>query len=1133
MLSCPFKDNLLEKGRVVHLTFSNRFDTLFEHFAKSYRQRPPFEKHLVLVPSFATQFYIKKKLAEDLGIFMGVDFAFLQPGIKQLVNLFFPEVELSSQLDLALQLEKIIRDLLNRFTTLSYLEKNCFEPLLNYFESSTGQIDSKRLTSLADSLAALFFKYGLYAESIEEDWEKKETFFWQQALWELVSSKPSFLTHPKIVLDQEPKPSDAPLNLYLFGFSFVPKLYYQILQKLAPHLNLHILQLSPCRLFWTDIRNPFEKTSMIAFLKRKGARKGELETLSSYLSETNLLLSSLGKLGRNWFQTLEESDPTHIEEDYVIPKAALELEVYQEYHEGLENNLSDEKMTLLKHVQMDLLSLRKPEEVISLAEDNSIELHRASTYQREVEILYDHLHTLFGKNPDLSMQDVVILVPEIEKYIPYIESLFGSKASPFDYLIHDYPFTIRNSLLRGFYNLIDLVGSRWDRKALFQLLEHPLFQKCFRLSKEQTLEWKSWVEEVNVQWGFDEKHQEKVLKQEYGEGENPLNSEAASWDDFYKRIVDLLSREQQENPFDHHLNRLNFSDTASLNTFFELLDRLKTDLEPLGGQTEATFEQWSNYLSSILQAYFGQDYEDSLEITALIQRIGMVSKLSSHLKEKTYPFMTFWHYLKKDLSVFHTELYSQQLEVLSFYSLFSKPVIPAQFVYVLGFNDETFPRNPLDEPLEELKSFTQSNYCPKTVDLDRYQFLELLLLAEKSIYFSYLGTCPKTHKEQLPSLLITELLSYLDRHYLLNLSKPSLEIKKEHPHLSFDALYFKTTSEHIASYSLAQSYYQRTKKKALSELTESFNQVKSLSTPLRGLSSSQTLSIQKLLSFVRNPMQTVMNQHHQIYLRDDKWENPNQNYALSHLQRAILRKQQFNGKNPLSHTDSLPRGIFKEVVESHLDEEIQKRDSFLKKLEVEEDEIFFIELREDIETPFQVTKKHWLVPSVKVKLSPHRTVHLTGVLEQVTEKGLLSLSRYCFENIWCLWPSLLILDQLPNLFEKPFQTALHFISSEKSQIYQIQNSIEELKKMISFYLMSHQEFCPYLPEWLPFFVKNTTEELKERIQKDLQSPLFYNLYARSLLQSNELPKDIQFSVWQRLSKELFSETLKSIGSGGK
>ncbi len=1117
----------------MHLTFSNRFDSLFEHFAKSYRKRPPFEKHLVLVPSFATQFYIKKKLAEDLGIFMGVDFAFLQPGIKQLVNLFFPEVELNSQLDLALQLEKIIRNLLNRFETLSNVEKNCFAPLLNYFESSKGQIDTKRLTSLADSLATLFFKYGLYAESIEQDWEKKETFFWQQALWKQVSSESSFLTHPQNILDLEPKFSATPLNLYLFGFNFVPKLYYQILQKLDPHLNLHILQLSPCRLFWTDIRNPYEKTSMIAFLKRKGARKGELESLSSYLSETNLLLSSLGKLGRNWFQTLEESDPTHIEEDYVIPKAALEHQVYQEYHEGLENNLSDEKMTLLKHVQMDLLSLRKPEEAISLDEDTSIQLHRASTYQREVEILYDHLQTLFGKNPGLSMQDVVILVPEIEKYIPYIESLFGSKVSPFDYLIHDYPFTIRNSLLRGFYSLIDLVGSRWDRKALFQLLEHPLFQKRFRLSKEQTLEWKSWVEEVNVQWGFDKKHQEQVLKKEYGEEENSLNSEAASWDDFYKRIVDLLSTEQLESPFDHHLNRLNFSDTASLNTFLELIDRLKKDLEPLEGQTEATFEEWSNYLASILQAYFGQDYEDSLEITALTQRIRMVSKLSGRLKEHTYPFMTFWHYLKKDLSVFHTELYSQQLEVLSFYSLFSKPTLPAKFVYVLGFNDETFPRNPLDEPLEELKSFTQSNYCPKTIDSDRYQFLELLLLAEKAIYFSYLGTCPKTHKEQLPSLLLTELLSYLDRHYLLNLSKPSLDIKKEHPHLSFDALYFKTSSEYIASYSLAQSYYQKKKTKALSELTESFNQIKSLRTPLKGLNNSQTLPIQKLLSFVRNPMQTVMNQHHQIYLRDDKWENPNQNYALSHLQRAILRKQQFNGKNPLSHTNSLPRGVFKEVLESHLEEEIQKRNSFLKKLGIKEEEIFFIELREDIETPVQVTQKHWLLPSLKVALSSHRTVHLTGVLEQVTEKGLLSLSRSSFENIWCLWPSLLILDQLPNLFKEPFQTALHFISSEKSLVYQIQNPLEELKKMITFYLMSHQEFCPYLPEWLPFFVKNTTEELKEKIRKDLQSPHFYNLYARSLLQPNKLPEDTQLDTWQRLSQELFSETLKSIGSGGK
>ena len=66
-------------------------------------------------------------------------------------------------------------------------------------------------------------------------------------------------------------------------------------------------------------------------------------------------------------------------------------------------------------------------------EQGSIQLHLAPTRRREVQILYHNLLHLMQQHPSLSPSEVIVMAPQIDEYVPYIQSLFGSQRKFFGF----------------------------------------------------------------------------------------------------------------------------------------------------------------------------------------------------------------------------------------------------------------------------------------------------------------------------------------------------------------------------------------------------------------------------------------------------------------------------------------------------------------------------------------------------------------------------------------------------------------------------------------------------------------------------------------------------------------------------
>src|SRR5690606_20240607 len=221
-----------------------------------------------------------------------------------------------------------------------------------------------------------FDQYLLYRDDWLAAWERGELLdlgadeAWQALLWRELTRDGH--PHRARLLDdllqrlyaREPI-AELPERLLVFGISSLPPHHLRVLEGLAQHCEVIICALNPCREAWGEIRDI-----------RELARQPEASPDDWYLDVGHPLLASLGKQGRDFFDSLFSLAST---------EGAQETGLYSE-----DDALHDD--SLLHALQNDILRLRtrRPEERLLLREeDRSLELHVAHSPLREVEILHD------------------------------------------------------------------------------------------------------------------------------------------------------------------------------------------------------------------------------------------------------------------------------------------------------------------------------------------------------------------------------------------------------------------------------------------------------------------------------------------------------------------------------------------------------------------------------------------------------------------------------------------------------------------------------------------------------------------------------------------------------------------------
>lgn len=1102
---------------------SNRVESLYERMRDAlFVGSSPFARRLVVVPSPAMKSWLMVRMAEDpqLEIAAGLEVTYLNQSISRLGQLVGTEHQHQpGQLELALAIEAKIREV------VASGEGGVWRPLLDYLERAP--IDSRkgrrRLVALSEKLAHLFSQYGIYGGKMLEEWGDE----WQGALWHALYDEKLAWSYPYRALSAFPaeKLQKEGLSLHLFALSHLSELHHTLMLRVSQQIPVNCYHLSPCQEFWSDLRSDREVYGLQKRWQRELVREEQQEAMEAYLRDRNGLLANLGRLGRQMTLLFEESD-LDVEQTAVLPSGVQEVSQYAPHLVPEQEFYASEGLSLLQAVQADMLLLRNAGEGEKIAlRDDSIQCHVAASRMREVEILHDNLLRLLarhaGDEESITPGDVLVMAPDIMDYEPYIRAVFGVREGILNFQMMDLKIPSESPLIQGYLELLGLVEGRWDILSVEELFNNRFFQEKHGLSPADVRKIQEWITLMGIRWGMDAEHRQEILTRDHGEKQLLDDSSAATWDHGFSRLLMGLAMDEEGESSVLPADSVDTTQAPLLGKWIRLLRELRRDLKPLIDDVEMMLVEWSEMLRELYESYFLADANSEQQL--LLSCLESFGRASGFLSEKRYSYTSIKHHLLNMLEKQQISYRESDLQAVRFCSMLPMRALPSKVIVLLGMEEGAFPRQARPFSLDLMMEHPSADTVPTQTDYDRFLFLEVLLSARKYLIMSYTGQSSADGKEQPPSLLLTELMGYIEQGY--EVENP---LVTEHPFHGFDAVCFEENNPY-------RSYSKKRYREALAHYgmekvePHRFIEAFSIGEAMPAEAETLCLDLSQLNLLARNPLEVYFRGNLGIYINslDIGKAAVDETFDLEPLMRAVLRNRCI--KEPLEQTMEraeregiLPLGGFREWSLNRLSEEVGEVQRHLSELGVES--IHAIELSERCQQPIQHDSGDWELPPIQFDLEGQKIV-LTGRLEDVSTCGLLSHAKGSPVDALKAWPRYLVFRHLVKEHTLPHHDQLIFSRSGLCK----EVGEGSLDEYVEYYLKSLKNPSPMLPEWVPELMKHDSQVFTQKISAALRSPHvpFYHQNILWMAREGLLPNFEQSKQWKEQAQVLFTGMLDS------
>ncbi|MEH6577074.1 MAG: exodeoxyribonuclease V subunit gamma [Amphritea sp.] len=880
--------------RIYH---SNKLDMLKDLLVEMISREPlanPFDAETILVQSPGMAQWLKLEMAEKLEIAANIDFplpaSFLWSSFSTVLD-GVPERSAFNKEALTWTLMELLPQ---------QLQRDEFSVLQQYLHDDDQQF---KLYQLCGKVADIFDQYLVYRPDWIASWEQGDTLVdithqhpWQPILWQLLVERIAqlglshwhrgnmFSGFVDGLLKGGFDRSRLPERLFVFGISALPQNFIDSLQALGKTIDVHLMITNPCRYFWGDIVDP----KFLARLNQQWLLKPGMDA-QNYFSHGNPLLSSMGKLGRDYLYQLQEL-------------AAPEIDLFEAPVEA----------TLLTQIQQDILELQDPSasgfsdessKTLIDNQDCSIQLHSVHSPLREVEVLHDRLLAILDADHSESPRDIIVMMPDVATYAPYIEAVFGNTPAEryIPYSISDRTLEQESPLLLSFMKLLELPTSRLTVSDVLEILEVPAVMRRFELDEDSFDRIRRWVEETNIRWGLDAEQRDALELPAF---------EQNSWRFGLKRMLAGYAMGRTDNLWQGiepyiEVEGLEAADLGQLAEFVELLDFCISGL----GKTQ-TIEHWLAFLNEILLRAFLPDEQDEMVLSQIRKTLEQLQQqLQDSLYQTPISAPVLQDYLKNHLGESRS---SQRFLVgaVNFCTLMPMRSIPFRTVCLLGMNDGVYPRSIPPMGFDLMTEHPRRGDRSRRDD-DRYLFLEALLSARDKLYISYVGRNVQDNSAKVPSVLISELVEYCQNSYRLHEGALLDQLLTEHPLQPFSPSYFDpVTGNKLFSY--AADWLPVV-------VRDEQPQVPFIAAPLAQESLEQ-LELNELLAFVRNPVKHFFQRRLKVYFIDHaithQDEEPFQldgleNYQLKQLLLATALKGESQEQqiNRVQASGLLPVGL--------------------------------------------------------------------------------------------------------------------------------------------------------------------------------------------------------------------------------
>jgi exodeoxyribonuclease V gamma subunit len=851
--------------------------------------------------------WLSMQLAEQLGVWANGEFPFPE---KMLWRIFKDTL---GYLPEKSKFEREVMTWMLMDILPSFLTNHQFPELHSYLQDQ----EPMKHYQLAVRLAETFDQYIVYRPQWIGEWERGQQPLeladnpqarWQATLWQVLTQRYGTQHRAKLRADFFQKVrqlttsnSRFPKRWSIFGIPALPPFYLEVLSEIGQLTEVHIFLFNPCQEFWGDIVSDTDIAHKIARIK------GKLRTPEEqYLEKGNTLLAVLGKLGRDFMDMLNE-----------LPHST------HDYFEEIEET------NLLTSIQADILHLQErgvgknlPKQLVTT--DKSIQIHACHSPMREVEVLHDQLLALFEENPELLPKDVLVMMPDIEKYASFIQAVFATtpdEAKQIPFSLADRSLRSNSTLIEAFFAILELNHSRFAASEVLAVLEVAAVQRRFHLVEPDLDLIRHWIEKTGIRWGMDGKSRERLALPAYEEN---------TWRAGLKRL--LLGYALPTNGADRLFqNIFPFDDIEGSDAL--ILGKLVAFVEHLFEYVSAlskprTLPEWATFLTNLLERFFSPDEENEGDAQ-------QVRKVLTDLVTHSTP-AGFQATVSSEVIIAHLRqhLESEPLPTnfmtgqVSFGTMLPMRSIPFKVVCLLGMDDQAYPR--ANKPL----SFDLIAQYPQRGDRsrrqnDRYLFLEALLSAREYFYISYVGHSIRDNTEMPPSVLVSDLLDYIKTGFTHPAYPQVLDyVVTHHPLQAFSPRYFNNTEPRLFSYS---AEYCAASTVLLTERKANFFLGKNLPDPT---AEWKTVSIDKLARFFAHPTQFLLKERLGIELRAGmNLLEETEPFEIQGLDRYTLNQtlveKSLAGQNLQNYraiakaSGQLPHGRIGEYVYSKLTGEIQ------------------------------------------------------------------------------------------------------------------------------------------------------------------------------------------------------------------
>lgn len=702
-----------------HLISSNRVELLKEQLAQLLMAQPlssPLMVETILVPSMPMKRWLELQLAEHAGINCNNEYplpaawlwALLSSGLKQ-PNKPDPLAREHA----AWRIYALLPD---------YIERPAFDALKHYLHNDAQGI---KRWQLSERIADIFDRYQYYRPQMIRTWSAGGGDDWQAHLWRGLLAQVGEGGHRVALIDAfllrlgQEKMQSLPERITIFAVSSLPPLLLQVIQAVAMYTDIFMFYLTPTDNYWADLKSG------------KAMARARLDAPDEvvYFETGHELLASWGRQGQ-------------VFQDLLLSDASLQSLDFECYHQQWPD-------TLLGLLQQDLFCINMDKRE-GMAADASLQLHICHSALRECQVLHDALLQRLQDDVSLKPEDILVMVPEISRYAPYIEAVFSKdEARPLiPWNLSDISVADEHPVIGSFLQLLQLPGSRFAISEVLALLDVPEICARFSLDSDKVAAIRQLLGKLHVRWGIDAGH-----KAEFGLPPMIENS----WKQAELRLMAGFAMGESELWHGIAPVAIDHDEAVVMADFWALFELLSSWRMRLKEKTTRTALQWQAVLVELMESLFFDNHEKGGGHLQLIRDV--LADLATHAGQGLLSLELVHHWLAGQLGerVSAGRYFSGGV---SFCGMRPMRSLPFRVICLLGMQDAAFPGR--ERPLEfdhMVKPWQPGD--PTRGEMDRYLMLETILCARDALYISYTGRSIRDNSDCQPSVLVQELMDQL------------------------------------------------------------------------------------------------------------------------------------------------------------------------------------------------------------------------------------------------------------------------------------------------------------------------------------------------------------------------------------